>query len=264
MMTMRPKVSFILQYFHHPDNVAPITERLMGYSSGETLWHNDSNSDHAVFEVAMAGVEGDVVVSDNIHEIRGYNMLARRARGEYLVFMQDDDIPPNDVRWVDDCLNEFQSNPQLGMVGVYQGSELFWSALNFSSKVEPDDLINRFMLWVNMGPVVIPRVVFEAVGSFDLTYSPRPGLPGIGFDAEYATRLWTQGLQVRRVSTPNTQFTRFVGGRSSYRSLRSVLVRKYYHRRNRRLYAKQYGGLQVELEESVRQANEDDLRSAPA
>ena len=30
----------------------------------------------------------------NIHEIRAYNRMARAATGKYVVFLQDDDIPP--------------------------------------------------------------------------------------------------------------------------------------------------------------------------
>lgn len=255
----RPKVSFIVQYFRHPENIAPIVSRLEGYASHEILWHNDSDSDHALLDEAMRGTTGRIVVSDDIHEIRGYNLLARQARGDFLVFGQDDDIPPNDAAWIDECLDLFERHPRLGMVGLYQGSELFWSQANLDSKVEPDDGVNRFMLWVNAGPIVIPRGVFEEVGPFDLAYSPRPGQPGIGFDAEYGTRLWTRGYQVFRLSTLNTQFRRFVGGRSSYRSLRSILVRKYFHRRNRRLYARQYGSIRSELEKRVKLANEGEM-----
>ena len=41
-----------------------------------------------------AGPNGAVLLSPNVHELRGYNSLARLARGAVLIFLQDDDSPP--------------------------------------------------------------------------------------------------------------------------------------------------------------------------
>lgn len=82
-------VSFILQYFKHPDNVAPLVAALAGCRAqmpGLTaeLLANVDNPEDAPLWMAARSASGDFVVpvfSHNVHEERGYNRLARMATG---------------------------------------------------------------------------------------------------------------------------------------------------------------------------------------
>lgn len=60
----------------------------------------------------------NVVMSHNLHEVHGYNRMADIARGSALVFLQDDQLPPEECGWVRDLLELFRRWPQLGGVGM--------------------------------------------------------------------------------------------------------------------------------------------------
>lgn len=58
--------------------------------NAEVLINDDSQSDWGPWVKELAGLAagGMLVYSPNIHEIRGYNRLAKLARGRILVFAQ--------------------------------------------------------------------------------------------------------------------------------------------------------------------------------
>lgn len=60
----------------------------------------------------------NVVMSHNLHEVHAYNRMADIARGAALVFLQDDQLPPEDCGWVRDLLALFRRWPRLGGVGM--------------------------------------------------------------------------------------------------------------------------------------------------
>lgn len=47
---------------------------------------------------ALSGTNEYMVVMNDLHEIRGYNRLAKMASARFLVFLQDDDAPQNVCR----------------------------------------------------------------------------------------------------------------------------------------------------------------------
>ena len=58
------------------------------------------------------------VLSNNLHEVHGYNRLSGIARGRVLVIMQDDDMPPDSCAWLGYLLAEFERFPLLGALGA--------------------------------------------------------------------------------------------------------------------------------------------------
>ena len=46
-----------------------------------------------------------VFYAPNMHKIRGYNRLAKLARGSWLLFTQEDRLPPGKVQWIDALLS---------------------------------------------------------------------------------------------------------------------------------------------------------------
>lgn len=58
------------------------------------------------------------MLSDNLHEVHGYNRLAEMARGRVLVFMQDDELPPRGCGWAHYVLEQFGRHPRLGAIGA--------------------------------------------------------------------------------------------------------------------------------------------------
>ena len=63
--------------------------------------------------LSAAGKEDYIVLSPNIHELRGYNRLAGAAKGEFLFLMQDDRLPPSmekdpTCKWLSEPLAVFK------------------------------------------------------------------------------------------------------------------------------------------------------------
>eukprot|EP00198_Chlamydomonas_reinhardtii_P007454 XP_001696791.1 predicted protein [Chlamydomonas reinhardtii] len=90
----------------------------------EMLINVDSRKDAAAVAEFAAGPlgAGDFVVpvySNNVHEIRSYNRLARLARGKILVMLQDDDVFPEEsaCMWLSSVVRAFARWPRLGAVG---------------------------------------------------------------------------------------------------------------------------------------------------
>ena len=54
-----------------------------------------------------------MLVAPNIHEIRGYNRLAKMARGKLLVLLQDDDYPSYGGRWLRHAHHLFKMNEKV-------------------------------------------------------------------------------------------------------------------------------------------------------
>ena len=67
------KVSYIIQYFNHRDNIIPMTDSLVGLYDGtveneEIIFHNDSNSDHDIFnQLKDKYKQFSTIESDDIH-----------------------------------------------------------------------------------------------------------------------------------------------------------------------------------------------------
>jgi hypothetical protein len=82
-------VSFVLQYFKHPDNIRTLVERLygcraqMGGLTSELLVNVDNPDEYETWMHAWNATDDFLVpvFSHNIHEQRGYNRLGRMAIG---------------------------------------------------------------------------------------------------------------------------------------------------------------------------------------
>ena len=60
-----------------------------------------------------------ILLSDDIHELRGYNILTRVSKGEVTILIQDDNLPPKKgCRWLKDTLKIFEEWPEVGTVGM--------------------------------------------------------------------------------------------------------------------------------------------------
>ena len=198
--------SFIIQYYKRPRNIVQIVKRLKAQKGkNEILVNDDSGTEVGVWIRELE--KGDpirytVLVSGNIHEIRGYNRLAKLAQGKLLVLMQDDDYPSYGGRWLRHAQHLFKKNDKLGLVGGFTGTiqggpmtnkyGVGRAPIKFKSGFRQPFM---FATLVNMGPFFIRRSYFLESGMFNGNFSCR-GEPGIGFDYEFALRTWYLGYHV--------------------------------------------------------------------
>jgi len=67
-----------------------------------------------------------VLFSHNVHENRAYNTLARLARGEVLVLVQDDDLAPYNCTWLP-RVSSMAHHPRLAVAGTL-GAVRLWGS----------------------------------------------------------------------------------------------------------------------------------------
>ena len=117
--------SFIIQYYKRPRNIVQIVKRLKAQKGkNEILVNDDSGTEVGVWIRELekgTPIRYTVLVAGNIHEIRGYNRLAKLAQGRLLVLLQDDDYPSYGGRWLRHAHHLFKMNPKLGLVGGFTG-----------------------------------------------------------------------------------------------------------------------------------------------
>lgn len=236
-------VSFVLQYYNKPLNVLPIAQRLYGCTRGrlgaggsllpgltsELVAHVDSRGDAAAWEEALsATAEGSfvtVILSDNLHEVHGalvllvatlavtnrttgYNRGAALARGDVLVMLQDDDVPPEDCSWLTEHLASFARWPRLAAVSHRGGYFWFPEEMGDKEHMRAPDVAGplfsdpasgrpfEFMSTLAYGPVAFRADAYRDVGGMDEALTPERGDCGMYADAEFALRLWANGWQV--------------------------------------------------------------------
>ena len=205
-----PELSFVLQYYKHPSNVELIVGALEPCREEiplELLANVDSQEESDM--EAWERVASDwviPVVSDNIHEIRAYNRLGSMARGNIVVFLQDDDIPPDSCQWLRNLVALYKAFPSLAIVGmkvgVYKYGHTRWShdAIHFRTPFSPQEqdgegIVFQFVSWVDYAPFAIRKQAFTRLGGVDESFSP-PGESGIFSDVDLCFRAWEHGWRV--------------------------------------------------------------------
>ena len=117
--------------------------------------------------------------------IAACNDGASLARGEYLIFLNNDTIPQ--PGWLDALLRTFTEHPDAGLVGAQllypdgrlqeAGGVVFadgsgWNYGRFESPEDPRFRYLRDCDYVSGAALAIPRALFSQLGGFDTRYAP--------------------------------------------------------------------------------------------
>ncbi len=117
--------------------------------------------------------------------IAACNDGAALARGEFLVFLNNDTVPQ--PGWLDALLDTFQDHANIGLVGaklVYPdgrlqeaGGVVFadGSGWNYGRFEDPDDCRFTYLRdadYVSGAAIALPRALFERLGGFDARFAP--------------------------------------------------------------------------------------------
>lgn len=264
-----PTVSLVVQSFNHRGNVQRIVERLRMTSAEEFIVCEDGSVDGSEREWhrLLTRPNDFVVLSNDLHEIRTYNRAVDLARGEFVVLLQDDDIPPASPDWLDTAIALFRFDPDLAVVGCWNGWHLDFDSESIGTPVGPGlsvaaegvpivteaPGINAPFAYVDavgIGPLFVRRSSFLELGGFDLGLS-RPGEPGIWLDFELCLRAWTQGGRVAVFASE--PFERNVGGQGTV--MYGASQRKANFQRNLDLMRERYGPLVAGIQQTRTELN---------
>eukprot|EP00873_Tetraselmis_striata_P003378 jgi/Tetstr1/423642/TSEL_014278.t1 len=196
-------LAVLMQYFRRPAILPKLLRGLRQLpGNNEILINDDSASELNTFKIHLANTRHTVLVSGDIHEIRGYNRLAKLVHARILIVLQDDDMPPAKHLWVHHFVSAFVNNEKLGFVGGFtgtiQGGPQTGKHGVGRSPIRHAAANKRpfmFVTLTNIGPFVIRQDLFWHTGMFNMNFSC-PGDPGIGFDYEFSLRTWWKGYQV--------------------------------------------------------------------
>lgn len=136
---------------------------------------------------ALAQVDGLRCLrrSGNGGFVAACNDGARQARGEYLVFLNNDTVPQ--PGWLDALVGTFDTHPQAGLVGAQllypdgrlqeAGGIVFsdGAGWNYGRNESPDDPRFSFVRdadYCSGAAIAVPRSLFESLGGFDIRYAP--------------------------------------------------------------------------------------------
>lgn len=123
--------------------------------------------------------------SQNGGFIAACNDGASLARGEYLIFLNNDTLPQ--PGWLDALLGTFDAHPDVGLVGAQllypdgrlqeAGGVVFadgsgWNYGKFESPEDPRFAYLRDCDYASGAAIAIPRTLFTALGGFDTRYAP--------------------------------------------------------------------------------------------
>jgi GT2 family glycosyltransferase/glycosyltransferase involved in cell wall biosynthesis len=117
--------------------------------------------------------------------IMSCNRGVEKARGKYLVFLNNDTIVTKG--WLSTLLNTFNEGPEAGIVGsklIYPDGRLqeagcitwrdasAWNWGKFDDPKKPEYNYLREVDYCSAAALMIPKALFQTVGGFDLRYAP--------------------------------------------------------------------------------------------
>ena len=184
----RPRASIIVPVYNQVAHTLTCLRALAEHpplAACEILVIDDGSSDQT--ETWMTQVAGLHFHrrAQNGGFIAACNDGAARARGEVLVFLNNDTVPQ--PGWLDALLDTFRDQPDAGLVGAQllypdgrlqeAGGVVFsdgsaWNYGRFESPEDPRYASLREADYCSGAAIAIPRVLFESLDGFDTRYAP--------------------------------------------------------------------------------------------
>jgi GT2 family glycosyltransferase len=175
----------VFNQFHFTQACLSSLQEHQGAERFEVIVVDDCSADGTAEAVSrMPGVV-HVRNQKNSGFICSCNRGAEKARGEYLVFLNNDTLVTDD--WLGALVDTFAEQPQAGIVGsklIYPDGRLQeaggivwrdasgWNYGKFDDGAKPEYNYLREVDYCSAAALMIPKSLFQSVGGFDSRYAP--------------------------------------------------------------------------------------------
>lgn len=260
----RPIVSIVIPFYNHPLFTFSCLKSILEHPpdvSYEIILVDDKSDDPEIPK--MLDNIGNVEVIRNKRNsgfIESCNRGARRARGDFLVFLNNDTMVTSG--WLQALLRAYDTVPCAGLVGaklIYPDGRLqeaggivwrdgsAWNYGRFDDPRRPEYNYLRQVDYCSGACILVSRSVFLEMGGFDDLYAP-----AYYEDADLAFRLRRAGKKV--VYQPHAEIVHFEGissGADVHKGVKRYQERnrhKFFERWRQTLSTHRNNGIRPELE----------------
>jgi GT2 family glycosyltransferase/glycosyltransferase involved in cell wall biosynthesis len=183
-----PRASIVIPVYNHFAHTLACLRALAAHrpaASCEVIVVDDGSSDETITALPQVAGLRYQRRAQNGGFIAACNDGARLARGDVLVFLNNDTVPQ--PGWLDALLATLDTDPTVGLVGAQllypdgrlqeAGGVVFsdgsgWNYGRFGSPADPRYAYLRDVHYASGAAIAIPRALFEQLGSFDTRYAP--------------------------------------------------------------------------------------------
>lgn len=183
-----PKVSIIIPTYNELEHVYYCVRSILegsGYTDYEVIIANDNSKQDITF--LSKHIHNLIIVSNetNLGFLRNCNNAAKHAKGEYLVFLNNDTVTERD--WLHELLDVFERFEHVGIVGskliyadklLQEAGGILWqdgSAWNYGNRDNPDKPEYNYLKevdYVSGASMMVLRKLWDEIGGFDERYVP--------------------------------------------------------------------------------------------
>jgi len=257
-----PRVSVIIPVYNHLGHSLTCLRSIAAHPSviaAEIIVVDDCSADETAATLPQIDGLRYQRNPENLGFIGACNAGAASARGEYLVFLNNDTAVQ--AGWLDALIDTFAQQPNVGLVGaklIYPDGRLQeaggivfsdasgWNYGRFSDPAAPEYSYLREVDYCSGAAIAVPADLFNEFGGFDSHYAP-----AYYEDTDLAMKVWERGLRV--LYQPKSAVVHFEGISSGtdtstgVKAYQVVNQQKFLARWGERLKAHPAPGTPIEL-----------------
>ncbi|MBA3569541.1 MAG: methyltransferase domain-containing protein [Pyrinomonadaceae bacterium] len=175
----------VFNQFHFTQACLASLQQHLDEQALEVIIVDDGSTDETVESLPL--IEGAVYLRSpsNVGFVASCNWGATKARGKYLVFLNNDTTVTE--RWLSTLLDTFQDDSRAGLVGsklifpdgrLQEAGGIIWNDASgwnygkFDDPGKPEYNFLREVDYCSAACVMISKALFEKVGGFELQYAP--------------------------------------------------------------------------------------------
>lgn len=165
-----PKISLIVNHFTSTTTLTKSIKNIENYDDDiEIIVINDKFYPNKKLVNSINNSNHIIINSWDHGEVYGYMRGANISRAtDFLIFSQDDDLLPDTKGWIEACLNEFNKDEKLGLIG-FNGGGIYgknYECIDIARKVPHSENMREYCSWLKFGPFIIRKNLYKEINGF--------------------------------------------------------------------------------------------------